>query len=167
MQDAVINKTADIQSAVLLCVKGLIEKASSRFNCAIVQPEITFRASGTRAGTAFLHQNRINFNRILLHHYPDEYLNDIVPHEVAHIVVHTLFGRVKPHGKEWQLVMLTVFGREPAVTHTLDISVLKRKTWHYRCGCSTHELTTRRHNLIKNQRREYRCQRCGERLNAI
>ncbi|MFC3093550.1 SprT family zinc-dependent metalloprotease [Alteromonas sediminis] len=160
MQNALTSSTADPQSAVLLCVDKHIAKASSYFDYPLRKPQVTFRASGTRAGTAFLHQNRVNFHRILLQHNLHTYLSDVVPHEIAHLVVHSLFGRVQPHGREWKLVMQSVFGCRPSVTHTLDLSVLERKTWDYQCACTTHQLTTRRHNAIQQKKRIYRCQRC-------
>ena len=77
---------------------------------------------GKAAGTAHLQKNELRFNYFMYQQNPAEFLNSVVPHEVAHIVVYQIYGNsVKPHGKEWQAVMFRVFGIRPNRTHTFDV----------------------------------------------
>jgi len=107
-----------------------------------------------------LQQNRINFHPTLLKENTNDFLKSVVPHEISHLLVWQLFGKVKPHGKEWQSIMRAVFSCEPNATHSFDVTSAV-KTFPYRCQCSTYALTTRRHNNIKKGM-QYRCKRCND-----
>lgn len=168
MQGSVTSLTAaELQSAAVFHVSQLVNQANTRLHTRVISPDVSFRASGTRAGTAFLHQNRVNFHRTLLSHYPQAYFDQVIPHEVAHIIVHQLYGRVKPHGYEWRHIMQSVFQCAVEVTHSLDMSVLNKPTWPYKCECAEHALTARRHNAIARGKAKYRCRQCGTALIAI
>ncbi|NMH58630.1 SprT family zinc-dependent metalloprotease [Alteromonas ponticola] len=158
----------------------LVHQASTFFKHPFPTPTITFNRSGKNAGTAFLQQNRINFHPILLVENWQEYINQVVPHEVAHLVVYQQYGRrrqlktglfskrsvtVKPHGVEWQHVMEDVFQTRALTTHNFDISSLGIRTVSYACQCQTVELTVRRHNRILRGAR-YCCKRCNSELIA-
>lgn len=159
------SSAADIQSAALKTVQKLIEHANSQLQCNIAYPTVTFRASGKRAGTAFLTDHRINLHRTLLQHNPQAYLDDVIPHEVAHLVVYHLYGnikRIKPHGIEWQTVMENVFQVPAKTTHKLDISVLAINQWRYQCGCQEHLLSSRRHGAVQRSKTQYVCRLCNQ-----
>ncbi|MCW8108659.1 SprT family zinc-dependent metalloprotease [Alteromonas ponticola] len=156
----------------------LVHQASKYFQQSFPAPTISFRRSGKNAGTAFLQQNRINLHPVLLKENWQEYFDQVIPHEIAHLIVFQHFGlqrviktglfrkqsvTVKPHGEEWQHVMKTVFGAEAHTTHSLDTSSLQIKTFAYRCQCQKVELTQRRHNRICKGT-TYRCRRCKEDL---
>jgi SprT protein len=161
------HSTAELYAAVEQSVHHWIDLANQHLPNTTPYPALSFRASGSRAGAVFLHQGRINFNRTLLTAYPDDYFNEVIPHEVAHWAVHRNFGRVKPHGKEWQHVMSDIFGVEPKTTHQLDTSVLNRKTFKYVCDCSSHQLSVRRHNAICRNKVQYHCKKCNGVLTAF
>ena len=57
----------------------------------------------------------------------DEFIRQVVPHELAHLIVYQMFGRVKPHGKEWQLVMNEIFKLPAYTCHQFDIKMCKVK----------------------------------------
>ncbi len=156
----------------------LVHQASRYFGRVFPAPTITFRRSGKNAGTAFLIQNRINFNPVFLVENFQEYINQVIPHEVAHLIVFQVYGKqrnlnksffrkrsipVKPHGEEWRHLMESVFGADAFTTHNFDTASLGIKTFTYQCGCQTIELTTRRHNRIRNGV-SYRCKRCNVEL---
>ncbi|MGL5177893.1 MAG: SprT-like domain-containing protein, partial [Aeromonas veronii] len=98
------------------------------------------------------------------------FLDEVVPHEVAHLLVHALWGdgrgknRVLPHGKQWQSVMREVFGLEPRTTHSFDLAVLAQRTVPYRCHCQQHQLSIRRHNKVVRGEARYHCRRCKQPL---
>ncbi|QJR82427.1 SprT family zinc-dependent metalloprotease [Alteromonas pelagimontana] len=151
---------------VIQAVERLYHIAFTRLNTRFPLPEVTFRKSGKNAGTAFLQQNRINLHPLLFAHNKAAFFTDVIPHEVSHLITFQRFGRVKPHGKEWQYIMQFVFEVEPNTTHQFDLTPLKLKTYPYRCQCSTVELSVRRHNkVLKGQ--QYRCLRCNVLLESL
>lgn len=91
------------------------------------------------------------------------FLHDVIPHEVSHLLTWQLFNKVKPHGKEWQAIMVEVFKRAPNTTHSFDVKTVAGQQFAYQCGCSTHLLSARRHN---NSLRgtQYACRKCNTRL---
>ncbi|MDB2330763.1 SprT family zinc-dependent metalloprotease [Alteromonas sp.] len=137
--------------------------AEQFFSRSFTQPALTFRRSGKNAGTAFLQQNRINLHPTLFKENTEAFIHTVIPHEISHLLVWTLYGRVKPHGKEWQAIMKNVFNLVPSTTHNFDISNVRTTEHAYRCGCQTHHLTTRQHNKILRGT-EYRCKACGIKL---
>ena len=145
-------------------VSDLVQLAQQRLRRAITLPTVGFRRSGRTAGSAHLQKNHINFNPVLLSEYPDNYKSDVVPHEVAHIVVYQVYGRVKPHGAEWQAVMRDIFNCEPATTHSMCSDNLNSKTFPYHCKCGPVQLTIRRHNKVMRGQQQYQCRTCGQML---
>jgi predicted SprT family Zn-dependent metalloprotease len=60
----------------------------------------------TTLGRAYPERNQIRLNRRLLRSQ-EVILQEALCHEYAHIVVYKMWGRdVRPHGKEWQSLML-------------------------------------------------------------
>lgn len=154
------------KTAVQLEVHRLYTLASSKLKLEFPLPDISFRRSGKNAGTAFLHQNRINFHPILFRENKAAFYSDVIPHEVSHLITFHRFGRVKPHGSEWQWVMSDIFHVSPSTTHNFDITSLGIKTFSYQCGCGDVSLSIRRHNNAL-QGTKYRCRRCKETLRFI
>lgn len=150
-----------LRSQVESTVSACYHAAETILGRSFERPSLSFRRSGKNAGTAFLQQNRINFNPVLLEHNLDAYLKDVIPHEIAHLLVYQLYGRVKPHGEEWQAMMENVFKRPAKTTHNLDLGPLKLKTFDYECDCRTIALSARRHNSITQKKRTYICRDCN------
>lgn len=69
------------------------------------------------------------FNIKLAVQNPDEYYDQIVPHEVAHHIQSILFPKslqkLGGHGKEWKSIMRNVFGLSPDRYHQLDTTDVK------------------------------------------
>lgn len=67
-----------------------------------------------------------DFNIKLAVQNPEEYYNQVVPHEVAHHIQFMLFPRsmkkLNGHGTEWKNIMKNVFGVSPDRYHTMDTS---------------------------------------------
>ena len=141
-----------------------LQLAEAYFKQKFTMPEVNYELRGIKAGVAYLQKNEIKFNRTLLLENADEFIRQVVPHELAHLIVYQIFGRVKPHGKEWQLVMSEIF-RLPADTcHQFDIKNVQGKAFEYRCACPAHFLSTRRHNRIVREKIEYLCRKCKGKL---
>lgn len=153
-----------LQNQVTERVKQCITQANRRLNKRLTMPEVRFSQRGKVAGSARLQGWEVRFNPVLLKENPDAFLNEVVPHEVAHLVVFKLFGKVRPHGREWQVIMQEVFGVAPRTTHSFDVSSVQGQTFLYRCQCSEHLMTVRRHNKVQRGQAHYRCRQCGQTL---
>ncbi len=134
-------------------------------------PPVLFDLKGSAAGM-FCARGRdvwLRFNPWLFANDFVTHLNDTVTHEVAHLGIHRLFrgGRgVRPHGAEWQGLMLAL-GANPRATFTGDMSNIpmrRQRRFSYVCGCQKHEVSTTRHNRIHRYGTVYRCRYCGENL---
>lgn len=135
------------------------------FDRAFKRPDYLFNQRGRSAGTAHLQLNLIKFNATLFIQNKEEFFQQVVPHEVAHLIAYQRYGKVRPHGKEWQHVMQTVFNRPADTTHSLDTSDVVGKQFSYQCLCTTHQLTIRRHNKILKGTK-YLCKGCRGELTA-
>lgn len=128
-------------------------------------PLIRYNQRGKIAGSARLQLNEVRLNPTLLLQNQQEFLHQVIPHEVCHLAVYQLYGRVRPHGPEWQQMMRQVFKLAPHVTHKMDVTDVAGKTFSYQCGCKQHQLSIRRHNKVLKGTR-YLCRGCGQSLVA-
>jgi SprT protein len=110
--------------------------------------------------------NIIKFNPILFAQNKEEFINQVVAHEVAHLIVYQKYGKVRPHGRQWQHIMEAIFNCPATTTHSLDIKDVVGKQFSYQCLCATHQLTIRRHNKILKGAK-YLCKKCRGTLKAI
>ena len=148
---------------------ALIEKSEQHFETAMPAIEIRFDLRGQAAGKVTFHRNSspiIHYNIALLIENKESFLNQTLPHEVAHIVARTLFGTgIKPHGPEWQSVM-NLFGAKASRCHDYDTSrsrVRRLQRYSYRCSCGQHQLTSIRHfRILRGQ--SYFCRKCKQPL---
>lgn len=150
-----------------------VERAERVFRRSFAPVEVRFDLSGSSAGMFQVSGKRchIRYNPWLFAKYFEENLDGTVPHEVAHYIVHRVYGmkRTRPHGEEWRALM-KAFGADPTVTCSFDMTGIpqRRQQRHkYRCDCMEHELSTRRHNTVASGRGQYLCRRCKSPLLAI
>ncbi len=140
--------------------------ANQKLNRAYPEPALVYQQRGTAAGTAWLESYEIRLNAVLLMENQQAFIDEVVPHELAHLLVWKHFGRVPPHGKEWKWMMESVLGVPARRTHQFELASVRRNTFPYRCQCQQHQLTVRRHNKILRGEAVYRCVHCGEPLVA-
>lgn len=57
------------------------------------------------------------------------FIDEVVPHELAHLLVWKHFGRVAPHGKEWKWMMEAVLGVPARRTHQFELESVRRNTF--------------------------------------
>ncbi len=151
-----------IQNRVTECL-ALAERYTGR---PFDPPLVRFNQRGRIAGSAWLEQWELRFNPVLLADNPQNFLTEIVPHEVAHLVAFALHGKVKPHGREWQAIMVDVFGLEPRTRHRLNTEKVA-PVFRYDCGCRIHKLSLRRHNSVRRGKKRYQCLHCGQPLMPV
>ncbi|MGZ9899502.1 SprT family zinc-dependent metalloprotease [Shewanella gaetbuli] len=152
------------QQQVLDKVEADYQAAERYFNRSFPRPQVQFTLRGKSAGTAHLQLNKLRFNPVLLRENVTDFVSDVVPHEISHLLAYQLYGRVKPHGKEWQSLMIKVFARAAKTTHQLNTTSVQGKQFDYFCDCGTVQLTIRRHNNIQRGKTQYRCRICLQSL---
>lgn len=147
-----------------------IDLANQCFDIDLIPVPIRFDLKGKSSGMFVLKQDEqyIRYNEIIFAHYFDDAIVNTVSHEVAHYVVHAIWGinKVKPHGKEWKRVM-EHFDVLPAVTSRYDIRHLplhQQRRHVYICECMTHQLSTTRHNKVQSRKAIYSCRQCHKPL---
>lgn len=138
-------------------------EAECFFDRAFKRPEYLFNQRGRAAGTAHLQRNLIKINPILFIKNREAFFEQVIPHEVAHLIAFQHYGRVRPHGKQWQYIMTQAFKRPALTTHQLDTSEVAGKQFNYRCLCTSHQLSIRRHNKVLKGNR-YLCKNCRSEL---
>jgi SprT protein len=174
----------DVQQTVTDEVQRYLDMASSLYHQSFEPIEVLFDLKGKAAGmyrvksipsTRFLGlgspimaRRVIRFNPWLFAKYPKDSWDNTVPHEVAHYLVDCLYGlrNIKPHGKEWQKVMLDL-GAEPIVRAAYDLSgvpVRKVSRYPYQCQCRDVFLSSYRHKKIQQRLQSYRCRDCRKEL---
>lgn len=144
-------------------LKRDLDCANRFFDKEFQAPTISYEVRGLKAGVAYLQRNEVRFNPVLLEENGEEFVNQVVPHELAHILVYQQFGRVAPHGKEWKMVMETVLGVPAEIYHCFDTANVA-KQFDYACECQTHHLSVRRHNAIQTGKLVYLCKKCKKTL---
>ena len=150
-----------IEEKVLVCIK----QANDFFKTSISVPNIKLNQRGRAAGTAYLQRNEVRFNYYMYCQNSERFIENVVPHEIAHLVVFNLYGlTTKPHGDEWQQVMQRLYGVPAARTHNF-LPEPPKNIFIYQCDCQKHELSVRRHNRIV-QGGQYVCKLCRTALQS-
>ena len=153
-----------VQQAVMRSLRENLAQANLKLGRSYPEPKLVYQQRGTSAGTAWLESYEIRLNPVLLMENVEAFVEEVVPHELAHLLVWKRFGRVAPHGKEWKWMMESVLGVPARRTHQFELESVRRNTFPYRCQCQEHQLTIRRHNRVVRGEATYRCVHCGEPL---
>jgi len=154
------------QQAVMRMLREKLQQANQYLKRDYPEPKLVYQQRGTAAGTAWLQTWEIRLNPVLLLENQQAFIDEVVPHELAHLLVWKYFGRVAPHGKEWKWMMETVLGVPARRTHQFAVNSVRSQTFPYYCRCQQHQLTVRRHNRVQRGESEYRCLQCGEILRS-
>ncbi len=144
-----------------MAIEKSCQLAEAYFSTRFSVPSVILNQRGRIAGSAYLHRNVIKLNKTLFIQNFDDFLHQVIPHEVAHIISYQKFGKVKPHGIEWQSIMRSVFNLDAHVTHKFDVANVGMQDFAYRCDCNNLiMLSVVRHNKVTRGKQRYRCQKC-------
>lgn len=154
--------------SVMRTLREKLQQANKYLNTDYPEPTLQYNQRGTIAGSAYYANWEIRLNPTLLIENKQNFIEEVIPHELAHLLVSRHFGRVAPHGKEWKWMMETVLQVSAKRTHHFDISNVTAKTFSYACRCQEiHQLTLRRHNKVQRGETQYRCRHCQAILQLI
>jgi SprT protein len=127
---------------------------------------VRFDLTGRTAGMYRVQRGarQIRYNPYIFAKYFDDGIAQTVPHEVAHYVTDLMHGlrKVRPHGPEWRAIAQAL-GASSRATFSYDLSGIpqrRQRLFSYHCGCTEHQLTTRRHNKVHSGTGVYLCRRC-------
>ncbi len=156
----------ELKAQICQRVEECYLRAEQHLGRQFVRAHIAFNQRGKIAGAALMPGNKLKFNSTLLADNREAFIREVVPHEVCHLLVWQLYPgqRLRPHGKEWQGLMKTLFNLPGKATHQMDVSKVAGKTFAYRCHCGPVTLSVRRHNKVVRQQQQYICRRCQTRL---
>lgn len=155
-------------AALNACLLAQVEAAWRRCREAypeLPKPKVWCDLRGKSAGQAHFGRGGLRFNPVLYAENRQAFLAEVVPHEMAHWLVHHLQDGhlARPHGHEWRTVMERLFSLEPRVTHRFDTRRSSPAPHRYRCDCREHAFTQRRHAQARQGQR-YRCRHCAQTL---
>jgi SprT protein len=152
--------------SVLECKAGAelaLERLCKQYN--IVMPRVTYGLRGKSAGVSYDHLNWIEFNLFLFRENFDEFINQVVPHELCHAWQDQLKLKGRPHGKEWKGLMARM-GLVAERTHNfcVEFSLSRTGLFRYRCNCNCgvgHMVGLEMHREMEAHPLSYRCEKCG------
>jgi len=156
------------QEALLAALHARVEAAwrlCREVHPHLPRPKVWCDLRGKCAGQAHFGRGGLRFNPVLYAENRLAFLVEVVPHEMAHWLVHHLEDGhlARAHGREWQTVMRRLFGLAPSTTHRFDTARASPAPHRYACACREHAFTERRHGLARRGR-GYRCRHCAQTL---
>lgn len=167
-----------IQEAILAKVEESFLIAEKYFGRDFSRPQVyIWITDKTRGGHCHYGRKELAFNTVLAMENEDDFITQIVPHEVAHWIDKEVYGyQYGPvrngkrkriiHGKTWKSIMSRVYRLSPDRCHSYDVSSVKKRTrivatgFIYGCSCGkTFNLTSVRHNKIVKGKK-FLCNSC-------
>lgn len=134
---------------VVQLVESIFSKCGSLYGTSLIVPALEFESLGTDAGEAYLRSNRLVFNKDMLDYYGDDFTQEVVHHESAHIICAQLCldyayttDPDQLHGDMWVDVMEDIGAPRIAQFHTYDTSIFENHL--YQClNCHTFTSTSK------------------------
>lgn len=158
------------QLQVIRNTNDCITRVAAYFGRVFDEIPVYFDLRGKAAGMYRVTEGEpcIRYNPYIFAKYFDDNLIQTVPHEVSHYVTDLMYGfrNIRPHGSEWKEIM-RFFGASTRATCSYDLDglpVRKQKYFSYKCQCSAHQLSSRRHGKVARRQMQYFCKKCGSLL---
>jgi SprT protein len=164
-----ITKSRIIKS-IQTRVEECIVQAEKYYNKSFERPRaIIYKENGTCGGWSNYSTRELMFQIDLMRLNFDEYMNVIIPHEVAHWVQGSLYPYSTSHGREWKSIMVKCFNLPPERCHFMDTTQIKCKQYtrfELDCSCGhVHNLTKRISKVVLTSSTRYRiCSLCKTRI---
>jgi SprT protein len=156
----------DIKTTAEKKIKECLSIARKKTKKVLPYNGVKFFNRSTDAGYVITSKdNCVYLNYDLFLKNKKRFLDEIIPHEVAHLAAHALSPEENPHGGTWKMVMSSIFDLKPERCHSMDtkgIGKIMRK-FVYICACRKHEIGVVRHNKIESGRK-FRCTKCQKEL---
>ena len=143
-----IESPEELLEAKLICIKRVrecIDFAKKNMGISIECPQVRFGITSGVGGTADSFNNIIQLNPTLLIYNPKEFFDQVVPHEVSHLLCRKKYPKAGSHGENWKNIM-RAFGLKPDVCHSMDIRFMPRNIGNTK----NKKVTTIVNNKIKN-----------------
>jgi SprT protein len=125
-----------------------------------IYPEINFNLAGRVGGIAYSKNNVIKLNKQLLEENGEKFINEVLPHEFAHLITRKIHGnKVKSHGNEWKSI-LNKLGNIAKRTHDFKTTPAKiHEHFEYRmnCGCKFIVGNKIHSNIHSGNSKQYQC----------
>lgn len=160
-----------IKIRVLQKVIECIMKLEQHYNVKIHRPKILFEKRGTVAAVANSDNWYININPVLLNENTDDFIENTVPHEVAHLACDKIYPEQRHsrnlHGPQWK-EMMGILGAKVETFHTYDVTNSRepRTNTSYRYACTkcrkTFDVGVRRHTQLIVNPASFWHTACGE-----
>lgn len=162
-------------------VEEAFQIAEKRYGRTFTRPKkVHFREIGKSVGGySWNAREEMMFHLGYYNQCPENYLNQIVPHEVAHWVdvelngyqyTTTRYGRRRSisHGATWKYIMRFVYGLnpdrclDPDAYQPEELSARKREKFSFSCNCpgKVHKVTSVINNKILLHGKRYTCRSC-------
>ena len=159
-----------IHLAIITRIDECLAIFEAKNGLCVARPAIEYTLSGTTAGVACItpKHSKILLNLLLLNENIDEFLNQTIPHEIAHICAYYLYHiekktKIQPHGREWKEIVKS-FNATPSRLHTYDTSrVAQRDTIKHLfvCKCNyRHYLSPK----VAKRSQQLCCTKCNSNL---
>lgn len=118
----------------------------------------------TTAGRAWYDRNYIDLSAELYEKNKASFINDTVPHELAHIIAKIVYDS-NGHDNSWYYVYFKLTGKEASRLHSYKV---ERKVYIYTCNCGKqHNLTIGRHRVLLANPFHYTCSNCKSFLKRV
>jgi SprT protein len=170
----------DLKTAIAAKARELVLLACSKYSIPTKPLDLRLDMTGGRGGSAGYNPDSkrfyLRFNLELALKNQDEFLNQVIGHEVSHIIdfwKHGNFSRPDwwrdiefSHGRNWQVIMITCFSLVPDRCHSMDTSQTSSKmarNFIYSCNCREHRLTSILHKRVMAGQHRI-CSSCRSRL---
>jgi SprT protein len=163
------------KSAMEIAVKAKVDllyhKAIDHFNIETDKPvpAVKFDLHGQVAGMAQIHKHLLRYNSYMLEHNFYEFLSQVVPHEVAHIVAHLIDYNTTAHGNIWKQVM-RFYGCEPVRCHNFSTEPITKRIKRVAVTCTgcghIYHITPKKWLKITSPRSQASCSICRAKIDS-
>jgi len=140
--------------------------ANERYNREFNRIPIVFSNKLTKTGGYFMFKRdgtpiKIQLSNSILRLNPEDFIKEVVGHEIAHHIANELYGPREGHGNRWKNIM-RLFGQEAKRCHSLKTEQSNKFT--YKIGFETISVGKIRHNKIQSGYTGYSVRGCGQLL---